>query len=396
MNKIKVIDSIMGSGKTTWAINYMNNNKDKKFVYITPYLDEIKRIKDCTSNMYEPIYKGSSKTDNFHKLLLDYKNICSTHALFKNANDITREALETNEYILILDEVMNVVEEMQNFTKNDLETLLNEELASIEDDYLIWNKNKINYDGRYNDIKNMALNKSIICINDKLIFWNFPVDIFDYFKEVYILTYMFDCQIQRYYYDFHNVQYSKYQLNDEYKMIHYTTQYDLMSRKKLTELINVYNGKMNDIGNAPYSLSKNWFEGDDGTRVKIMKKNLNNWFNNINKKYTNTNRLWTTFKDYQSKVQGAGYTKRFISLNMRSTNEYRDACILAYCCNRYVKPTLLLFFSKRGIDINQDDYALSEMLQWIWRSRIRDNKSIDIYIPSKRMRELLLFFLKNK
>ena len=44
--KIKVVDSIMGSGKTSWAISKMNYNDNKKYVYITPYLSEVKRIKD--------------------------------------------------------------------------------------------------------------------------------------------------------------------------------------------------------------------------------------------------------------------------------------------------------------------------------------------------------------
>lgn len=29
------------------------------------------------------------------------------------------------------------------------------------------------------------------------------------------------------------------------------------------------------------------------------------------------------------------------------------------------------------------------MIQWIWRTAIRDGKEIDIYVPSRRMRELL-------
>lgn len=42
--KIKIIDSIMGSGKTSAAINYMNKDYQKKFIYITPYLDEVDRV----------------------------------------------------------------------------------------------------------------------------------------------------------------------------------------------------------------------------------------------------------------------------------------------------------------------------------------------------------------
>ena len=45
---ITVIDSICGSGKTSWAIQEINNNTDKKYIYITPYLDETERVrKEC-------------------------------------------------------------------------------------------------------------------------------------------------------------------------------------------------------------------------------------------------------------------------------------------------------------------------------------------------------------
>ena len=53
---------------------------------------------------------------------------------------------------------------------------------------------------------------NIIIVNDKLIYWNFPVDIFKYFEESYILTFMFEAQLQKYYYDFHDVDYIYYQI----------------------------------------------------------------------------------------------------------------------------------------------------------------------------------------
>lgn len=386
----------MGTGKTNFAIEKIKSEPENKFIYITPYLDEIKRVKDATYNynrMYEPIYKNSTKQESLHKLLQEGKNICSTHALFQKSNDITREALKANSYILILDEVMDVVEELQNFTKHDLDTLLSEGLAYIEDDFLLWNENKLDYDGRYNDIKNMALNKNLICINDKVLYWNFPVDIFDYFEEIYILTYMFDCQIQRYYYDFHGIEYKKYQVQNG-QLVDYDPKREYDRIQELSKLINIYDGKINTIGDDKYALSLSWFEKDDGTLQGILKNNLINWFNNINRGVPSEYRLWTTFKDYASKLKGKGYTKQFISLNTRATNEYKDTYVLAYCANRFIKPTMVQFFSKRGISLDQDQYALSEMLQWIWRSRIREGKDITIYIPSKRMRNLLITYLQ--
>ena len=48
-----------------------------------------------------------------------------------------------------------------------------------------------------------------------------------------------------------------------------------------------------------------------------------------------------------------------------------------------------LFYEKHGIEVDEETYALSIMIQWIWRSAIRDGKKVNLYIPSKRMRDLL-------
>lgn len=395
--KIKVIDSLMGTGKTNFAIEKIKSNPDKNYIYITPYLDEIKRVKSATNEfnkMYEPKYRGSSKRDDLHKLLKNGNNICSTHALFKKANDITREALKANKYVLILDEVMDVVEELINFTKDDFIALtVKDNLAYVENDFLVWNKDKLDYDGRYNDIKQMALNKNLVCINEKLLYWNFPVDIFQYFDEVYILTYLFDSQLQKYYYDFFDVKYTKFQI-EENKLVKYSKLREREQVKNISHLIKIYDDdKLNAIGDGMYNMSLQWYRNDDGTLQGILARNLYNWFNNINRGSDANARLWTTFKDFKKNVQGKGYTKNFISLNSRATNDYKDTYVLAYSANRFIKPTLIHFFNKKNILLNQEQYALSEMLQWIWRSRIRENKSVEIYIPSQRMRKLLKDYL---
>lgn len=68
-------------------------------------------------------------------------------------------------------------------------------------------------------MKKLALNNNLILFKDKILFWLFPAEIFTLFKEVYILTYMFDAQIQKYYYDMNNIEYEKYisvYENDQY------------------------------------------------------------------------------------------------------------------------------------------------------------------------------------
>ena len=86
MNKITVIDAPPGYGKTSWSINFMNESKFERFIYISPFLDEVKRVvKSCDKREFrtpdERLGKGS-KRNHFYELLDSGVNICSTHALF--------------------------------------------------------------------------------------------------------------------------------------------------------------------------------------------------------------------------------------------------------------------------------------------------------------------------
>lgn len=73
----------------------------------------------------------------------------------------------------------------------------------------------------------------------------------------------------------------------------------------------------------------------------------------------------------------------------RATNEYRDRHKCAYLINIYMDPFIRNFFTNRGINPDQDLFALSELIQWLFRSAIRQGEPIKLYIPSQRMRELL-------
>ena len=119
-----------------------------------------------------------------------------------------------------------------------------------------------------------------------------------------------------------------------------------------------------------------------------MRRNLSNFSRNICGAKSNQI-LWTIFKRYHNEVKGSGYSKGFIPCNIRATNQYRDRDCVAYPINRYLNPVIKNFFVQAGVTVDEDAYALSEMLQFIWRTAIRDGKPINLYVPSSRMRHLL-------
>jgi hypothetical protein len=229
------------------------------------------------------------------------------------------------------------------------------------------------------------------------VIWLFPIKSFKAFKEIFVLTYLFDGQIQKWYYDFHNVEYKWYYAtyeDDTYKIRKRPADYKpQMIDKSLIQICD--NDKLNRIGDPETALSVTWYQrAQKNSLLRDLRNNTLNWFFNITKSKSQFN-LWTTFKEYKTKLQGKGYTKAYISMNMRASNDYKDRTVLAYLCNRYVNPVTANFFTFNNIPIDQDMYALSEMLQWIWRSAVRDGKPIKIYIPSKRMRNLLTNWLNT-
>ena len=90
-NKINIVDAICGEGKSTSLINYINNkeNCNKKFLYITPFLSEIERIKqECPNkNFKSPECNKGAKIYDIKRLLSKGENIVSSHALFKKFDE---------------------------------------------------------------------------------------------------------------------------------------------------------------------------------------------------------------------------------------------------------------------------------------------------------------------
>ena len=385
---IHIIDDYMGKGKTQGLIEKINNNRNNNYMYITPFLDEVQRIKKNCQYFYEPSvkYGQGRKLNDLHNLLRKELNIVSTHALFRNATEETEELIRLGKYVLILDEVMDVVEKV-DLTKDDINTLLNEKLISIDSRGMVeWNEEKINYDARYNDIKNMAKNECLFLVNDIVLMWTFPIKIFNAFDEVWVATYLFEGQIQKYYYDLYKIEYEYYHIDEDWGICQGKSNEKPIDRKK----INIINDKINNMGDNQYVFSATWFMKNKDN-IEVMKKLKNNILNYFQNKVGASSKeiLWTTFKSYKNKIQGKGYTKGFLAVNTRATNNYADRKYLAYVCNIFMNPLVKGFFINNGVGVDEDKYALGEVLQWVYRSAIRNGEEIWCYIPSKRIRSML-------
>lgn len=395
----------MGSGKSSASINYMNHHPDQNFIYITPYLEEAVRIrKSCPELCFK---EPSNKLPEFDfrkykhtiELIRDKQNITSTHNMFLRYSDDMIELIRDGHYTLVVDEAVDILRK-SSIGQSDVKLL--------EDAGWLHNNGRFievsptfNYQGGLiSDIVSLSKGNRLINMDDGMgksyYYWMLAKEIFDAFDNVIVLTYLFDAQAMKYYFDLNGMSYEFIGIrksdNGEYYFSD-APDYIPAYTATLSSKIHIFeNEKLNAIGESTHALSYSWFQRtskDSLDKKDILRRNVNNYFINYNRGMPAKSRLWATYKIGESILRGKGYFYNDLAFNTKATNDYRDKQVLAYCVNIFMQPNEKKYLLSNGVDVLEDRYALSVMIQWIWRSAIRDGKEIWIYVPSKRMRLLL-------
>ncbi len=457
INNITVIDAPCGAGKTSWAFQYINAHPDKRFIFCTPYLDQIERIKEKCPDAHfrEPLPFKKSKLEDFNNLLEQNRNIAVTHATFLNSTVETMELIRMGGYTLILDEVIEVITDFnkaqtvedvkeQHIRKGDIEYLTENESIYIDESKKVeWiGRGAKEGDYKYSEVERFANLGRLYCINNAFLVV-FPPETIAACDEVYLLTYMFETSTCKHYFDLYGISYeTKSLIHDDsgYCLIPYDRAIDIHRRMLHKEFIHICDNKTLNNYTARTAMSKNWYNHADGHDMRRIKSHLRGYFERYVKKYRHATDesissefiMWTCPKAVQDKLIHDGYRRTedltkedmklpaakqeklktkyacFVSCNARASNDYENRWILAYCANIFYNPTIRHFLQKdndqrkqQGLEPicpNDDHLAISFLIQWIYRSRIRKDmpEPIEIYLPSQRMRKLLQDWLDGK
>lgn len=425
--EINVIDSIMGSGKTSWAIQYMNEAPaTESFIYVTPFLAEVSRIKKDVGGrtFVEPNNnnEAGTKLRSLKELLADRKDIATSHALFSTADEEVRELLSEANYTLILDESFTAVEPV-NVKKSDVARLLrsNDIRIDVLTNRVDWIGDEKD-GGRYEDIRELAHAGVLYCYRSNLFVWTFPSEVFASFSKAYVMTYLFNGQPMRFYFDIFKFPYKKHSVvknGGRYEIVDYDPRKE--NRKSLRALINVYEGNYNDlksekVRNVTLSATNSITLAKDDKFVKKLTGNLRGYFER-ECKVSRDSVMYSAKQELMDKLRPEKYNepniskqerKKFyadpdnkhrkippkvkIPVNSRATNVYAHKSACAYLYNYYMNVNVKAFFQDNGCTIDrgiEDIFAIGEFLQWLFRSRIRNGEPINLYLPSSRMRGLL-------
>lgn len=491
---VTVIDAIMGSGKSSAMINYINRQKEinskEKFLVIVPYLTEIERYSSKLPGFKKLIKDTPPKRLTLEKYLKEGQDIICTHKLFLDNSDLIIENAEG--YNLVIDEAINSLIDTFNFpsfinsdriktdiginsdnelelkknakiysfTEKDIEFLIKQGYVKFStDDFhpLKWDTN-IDTNSIYDCLKDYFINYDIYrfdakkLINESSPYYLalFPIKTFQVFKKIYIMTYLWNAQMMKYYFDFYHVSYDylypitvhplqppkngkhsfeevDYILSPDYnlykniekviairtlKNVHIPG-YELGSggivKKKENRNLALYtfydkNRNAKNTITLSYTFYNKQLNSQGGKKiVEKLQANIQNFIKNhlsqdVKK---NKNIIWSVFDCAKDTIQkNCRYINKdnYIPINAKATNEYRDSNVLIYLVNRYLNPRLYNFifnYSPKGKNFSEDEYALSELVQWVWRSSIRDQKPISIYIASDRMRTIFIGWLNS-
>ena len=405
---IKVLDAVMGAGKTQYIFKNIKDRieagEDFRVLYVSPFLSEVgdpdsKNLdarqgrvhRECPDANFKSPTKSPSKRVSLKRLLIDGENVCCTHALFEEMDEDTAELLRTQGYEVIIDEAIEAVKKYDDtkvkkgdwkFIKQSIEVDPDSHLVSwidLDEDIT-----------SFDHIKTYCNEKRLYFYRDSFWILELPLSVLTKAKQVTICTYLFEASYLYCYL-------KKYDLPFEYinnEAIKLDFERDIIGKAK--QLITFVDCPYVEKIGGKSSLSRTAYDNMKLAKLKTIKGYLERLVERYLPGVGSSDLIWTCFANQKQFLSGKGYTRSWLACNARATNDYGDRQAGIYLVDRYVHPMVNSFLKESGAEVDEDLYALSEMLQWIWRLRIRNDEPIQLVIPSKRMRDLLQRWLDGE
>lgn len=409
--KIELLDSIMGSGKTQGVIQWMLNNPQNKYLYVSPMLTEVEERIPTACQALEFTYPCTEeyKTKGQHllKLLEEGCNVSFTHSLF---TDLTKQHLamiRKHEYVLIVDEEVAFIEPYKgNYSRDDIVSLEKAQHIRVEEDNLgrvVWqwyDDNEMN-DTAYSKLKRMSDLGMLYCAkrDRKIMVVHLPIELVQSSRRVILLTYLFKGSVMESFMDLKGIEIVPFKEVTPPK----TTKDVLTKAKNLITFIDTTTTKA--VSNL--SMSSTWYSKNATTAD--LERVSNAIFSVYRKFGDKESFIFTAPKslaDYQY-VKDEKLKRNIIHKKMpkdvdwiycgtKATNMWSHKSIAVHAYNRYVNTAIKAYLQDYGTPPDDDMFALSEMVQWIFRTCIRNDEPLQLCILNNRMKGLLLDWLDGK
>jgi len=401
---VRVIDAFMGSGKTTYIMNQIEQRCGaSRFLYISPLLSEVgdpeardrapelrkqKQLgrigQACPSANFKQPKTRPSKSKHLKHLLAQGENIACTHKLFELMDEEAVCLIKEQRYEIIIDEALDAVQGYTGLREGDNSLLAN--WFDIDKGYQVhWQGPD---DCRYEDVISLCNDGRLFNFRGRFYVCELSPSLITNAKSVTILTYLFEASIMAAWMRVHDIAYT-YEDNES---IGLKSEPVFLAESK--ELISFcespYVEKM-----AAKSLSAIGYNNMNNSDLKRMKGQLEKMVER-HISCNSSDLIWTCYGKQKATLKGKGYARSHVPCNVRATNDYSNRSIGLYLIDRYQHQNIKVFLEAKGQTLDDDLFGLSEMIQWIWRLRIRNSEPITLAIPSQRMRDLLTRWLNGE
>ena len=403
---IKIIDKPCGSGKTTAMINNFNNRD--KYLVIVPLLSEVDRIVEGSIEVefFQPNANDNNSGTKYASLeehLILGRNIVSTHKMYESLVPLAKAGL-LSDYHIIIDEVPDVVKSIATKSKTSInEFYIDTGFIEVDEgsglvsptQKWIESKNEVS-DTLSPKILSAAMSGCLYLQDRQMFIWALPQIILQAGLSLTVLTYKAEGSLF--------VAYLRklglsFQLENDASM-------DNQFREKATELITIKD--IQALKNEKFSHNAQQEGCKSAGYCKKVSGSLKNLRGRKLKGVNAKDILITCMKDAWLKPANDNNVKlgpfakdsrlgeaNWIPNTTRGTNNFAHCSHLIYLYDQHPHPFLKRWLGENSKEFD-DAYALTELIQWVWRSRIRNNEPITLYLPSQRMRDLFWNWLHQE
>lgn len=405
-NKIIITDLPCGNGKTSKMIRTLK--PDKRYLIVVPLLTEVKRVLAGTSHLdvAEPVItitQAGTKRAALLELIAQGKSIVTTHQLYSDIGQLAAEGFLKN-YNVIIDEVPGVINVVKTLSKRSVDEFY------VSSGYLDVSEGGLctvtpKWDSLFDvvsdtldpRIKQYAQARNLYVCKQGTFFTAVSKVLFSGCASMEVLTYKSKGSYFLKYLEKVNLP---YQLEIDNEL-------EADFRKKALKLITFADAKALEKVNFTYSKQTKYSEKSKETQ--IVRSGLKNWrarhlkgvpLENVMVTCAEAN--WRDSKAFKSgTLQLRGFAKttglgkvHWVANQTRGTNDYSHCSHLVYLYDKHPMPPITQWLGCPTKEFS-DAYGLTELIQWIWRSRIRNGQPVTLYIPSPRMKRLLLDWLNS-
>jgi hypothetical protein len=419
---VLIFDRPCGFGKTTHMIRSFD--PDKRYLVVTPLLSECERIaQKAEVPFYQPEISWNdlghaTKLESLTYHLRRQRNVVTTHAMFDNLVDVVKEGL-LDSYEIVIDEVMQIFEDnfrvkartweqfylKAGYVTVDPDTRLVSPTSLWEDDIGEVDealRRNIYTAARAGRLYNVADGINLAVMPEALLKAGRSLTVYTY-KAEGSLMYAYLNRLGL------NPEHDKGGPEVERRFIRAARErLDLRRIPSLerTDLAFSYTGQTKRsseelnflVPKALRSLRNNGLSGVPLQDILITCPK-EKWFQDGKnpKESLSQGGLPSSMRGPYARNCGLANSSEqaiWVPNTTRGTNDYNHCSHLIYLYDQYLNPNILKWFGGKQV-ITHDEYALTELIQLLWRTRIRVPNAgiVTVYIPCRRMRNLLLDWL---